>query len=159
MFSTDFIFRQQENLVDNQKCQAGFRQLCNKILFQTLSMTYLIDHNDFLHVQNPKQQYWVSWPQCQKFWPIVEHLPSYFWPLWFQERPWLSNDLSEPANGVVQSHFRGVVTMWFVFLSFEMGNVTQVQKKMTILFFTKWQFFVQNDNFLYKMMTFNSKWS
>ena len=33
MFSTDFIFR-QENLVDNQKCQAGFRPLCNKILFQ-----------------------------------------------------------------------------------------------------------------------------
>ena len=32
MFSTDFIFRQQENLVDNQKCQAGFRPLCNKIL-------------------------------------------------------------------------------------------------------------------------------
>ena len=32
MFSTDFIFRQQENLVDNQKCQAGFRLLCNKIL-------------------------------------------------------------------------------------------------------------------------------
>ena len=29
MFSTDFIFRQQENLVDNQKCQAGFRPLCN----------------------------------------------------------------------------------------------------------------------------------
>ena len=28
----DFIFRQQENLVDNQKCQAGFRPLCNKIL-------------------------------------------------------------------------------------------------------------------------------
>ena len=32
MFSTDFIFGQQENLVDNQKCQAGFRPLCNKIL-------------------------------------------------------------------------------------------------------------------------------
>ena len=32
MFSTDFIFRQQENLVDNQKCCAGFRPLCNKIL-------------------------------------------------------------------------------------------------------------------------------
>ena len=31
MFSTDFIFRQQENLVDNKKCQAGFRPLCNKI--------------------------------------------------------------------------------------------------------------------------------
>ena len=36
MFSTDFIFRQQENLVDNQKCQAGFRTLCNKILFNVL---------------------------------------------------------------------------------------------------------------------------
>ena len=35
MFSTDFIFRQQENLVDNQKCQAGFRQLCNKILLSS----------------------------------------------------------------------------------------------------------------------------
>ena len=31
MFSTDFIFRQQESLVDNQKCQAEFRPLCNKI--------------------------------------------------------------------------------------------------------------------------------
>ena len=30
--STDFIFIQQENLVDNQKCKAGFRQLCIKIL-------------------------------------------------------------------------------------------------------------------------------
>ena len=30
MISTDFIFRQQEDLVDNQKCQAGF--LRNKIL-------------------------------------------------------------------------------------------------------------------------------
>ena len=32
MFSTDFIFRQQENLFDNKKYQAGFRPLCNKIL-------------------------------------------------------------------------------------------------------------------------------
>ena len=31
MFPTDIIFRQQENLVDNQKCQARFRPLCNKI--------------------------------------------------------------------------------------------------------------------------------
>ena len=31
MFSTDFIFRQQENLVDNQKCQAGFRPQQNTI--------------------------------------------------------------------------------------------------------------------------------
>ena len=35
MFSTDFIFRQQENLVDNQKCEAGFRPQCNKILFRS----------------------------------------------------------------------------------------------------------------------------
>jgi hypothetical protein len=28
MFSTDFIFRQQENLVENKKCHAGFRPLC-----------------------------------------------------------------------------------------------------------------------------------
>ena len=33
MFSTDFIFRQQENLVDHQKSQAGYRPLRNKILF------------------------------------------------------------------------------------------------------------------------------
>ena len=26
MFSTDFIFRQQENLVENQKCQAAMQQ-------------------------------------------------------------------------------------------------------------------------------------
>ena len=32
MFSTDFIVRQQENLVDNQICQAGFRPLYIKIL-------------------------------------------------------------------------------------------------------------------------------
>ena len=28
MFSTYFILRQQENLVENQKYQAGFRTLC-----------------------------------------------------------------------------------------------------------------------------------
>ena len=44
MFSTDFIFRQQENLVDNQKCQAGFRPLCNKIL--------LPSYIEFSHLAN-----------------------------------------------------------------------------------------------------------
>ena len=39
MFSTDFIFRQQENLVDNQKCQAGLRPLCNKIPFPSIYST------------------------------------------------------------------------------------------------------------------------
>ena len=38
MFSTDFIFRQQEIFVDNQKCQAGFRPLCNKILLFILRL-------------------------------------------------------------------------------------------------------------------------
>ena len=40
MFSTYFTFRQQENLVDNQKCQAGFRPLCNKILLKDPLMTF-----------------------------------------------------------------------------------------------------------------------
>ena len=42
MFSTNFIFRQQENLVDNQKCQAGFRPLCNKIPI-AIDNVYFID--------------------------------------------------------------------------------------------------------------------
>ena len=41
MFSTDFIFRQQENLVDNKKCQARFRPLCNKILFKDVTLLIL----------------------------------------------------------------------------------------------------------------------
>ena len=40
MFSTDFIFGQQENLVDNQKFLAGFRLLCNKIL---LCLSYRVN--------------------------------------------------------------------------------------------------------------------
>ena len=40
MFSTDFIFRQQENLVDTQKCQAEFRSLCNKILLMGSFLKY-----------------------------------------------------------------------------------------------------------------------
>ena len=32
MFKTNFLFRQQENLVDNQKCQAGLRPLWNQKL-------------------------------------------------------------------------------------------------------------------------------
>ena len=51
MFSTDFIFRQQENLVDNQKCQAGFRPLCNKILLFTAYIETLIMTLDFLRSQ------------------------------------------------------------------------------------------------------------
>ena len=32
MFSTDFMFRQQENIVDTQKSQGGYRPLHNKTL-------------------------------------------------------------------------------------------------------------------------------
>ena len=49
MFSTDFIFRQQENLVDNKKCQAEFRPLCNKILFSSKPERLLINLKS-LHV-------------------------------------------------------------------------------------------------------------
>ena len=52
MFSTDFIFRQQENLVDNQKCWAGFRPLCNKILLSATSTQFSDFFDLFLH--------WVS---------------------------------------------------------------------------------------------------
>ena len=41
MFSTDFIFRQQENLVDNQKCHAGFRLLC-KLVLAFVPLTFCI---------------------------------------------------------------------------------------------------------------------
>ena len=49
MFSTDFIFRQQENLVDNQKCQAGFRPLCNKILFKAMLALHSLECQDKIH--------------------------------------------------------------------------------------------------------------
>ena len=45
MFSTDFIFRQQENLVDNKKCQAGFRPLCNKILLLYFILFYYTENH------------------------------------------------------------------------------------------------------------------
>ena len=53
MFSTDFIFRQQENLVDNQKCQARFRPLCNKILLLTYApyVSLLAQHIFYLIVK------------------------------------------------------------------------------------------------------------
>ena len=65
MFSTDFIFSQQENLVDNQKCQAGFRPLCNKILCfcngqknegSYLSICVTNDEKDFTFDKTKEQQ-------------------------------------------------------------------------------------------------------
>ena len=65
MFSTDFIFRQQENLVDNQKCQAGFRPLCNKILLLCAIMF------DFVII-------WFT--LTQNFWYLKSNkLPIFFW--------------------------------------------------------------------------------
>ena len=49
MFSTDFIFRQQENLFDNQKCQARFRPLFNKIL-----MLFFLKITDLMVEMNEK---------------------------------------------------------------------------------------------------------
>ena len=55
MFSTDFIFRQQEYLVDNQKCWAGFRPLCNKILL------YISEKKRHTNVRNKwnKKENWL----------------------------------------------------------------------------------------------------
>ena len=55
MFSTDFIFRQQENLVDNQKCQAGFRPLCNKILCIVAHLGLVFPTSCFLFNMLPPQ--------------------------------------------------------------------------------------------------------
>ena len=55
MFSTDFIFRQQENLVDNQKCQAGFRPLCNKILILSIFSLENTQDGDNLFL------FWENW--------------------------------------------------------------------------------------------------
>ena len=61
MFSTDFIFRQQENFVDNQICQAGVRPLCNKILLNSLSLkVYLSIPFDKLHCRRPNSPFYVG---------------------------------------------------------------------------------------------------
>ena len=64
MFSTDFIFRQQENLVDNQKCQAGFRPLYNKILFPEfmfIASTNALEPSFFSEPEMPKRKKYVLW--------------------------------------------------------------------------------------------------
>ena len=39
MFSTDLIFKQQENLVDNQKCQAEFSNYATKYYCATVLLS------------------------------------------------------------------------------------------------------------------------
>ena len=84
MFSTDFIFRQQENLVDNQKCQAGFRLLCNKILLKSLYLDRrlgLLDRRLFLSVSLRSGaavfgQFFVTCPVSGQFRHFPNLLPS-----------------------------------------------------------------------------------
>ena len=61
MFSTDFIFRQQENLVDNQKSQAGYRPLRNKILIPESTVGYI--HLHFEEIPH-KMEDLVQFYQC-----------------------------------------------------------------------------------------------
>ena len=53
MFSTDFVFRQQENLVDNLKCQVGIQatmqQNTNFAKGQGFYATNLFENDDFTH--------------------------------------------------------------------------------------------------------------
>ena len=76
MFSTDFIFRQQENNVDKQKCQAGFRPLYNKILLfylffflasisKPLAVTAAarLYEQGKLDLDAPISEYVKSWPE------------------------------------------------------------------------------------------------
>ena len=69
MFSTDFIFKQKENLVDNQKCQAGFRFPLLLDLGTLLNIVLTIpirDNDSFLWVTNisvwlsSMRMYWVT---------------------------------------------------------------------------------------------------
>ena len=70
MFSTDFFFRQQENLVDNQIRQAGFRPLCNKILnlYYCHAMTYF-GGKLFWKLQGPIQPLCTGWQVESTFIP------------------------------------------------------------------------------------------
>ena len=87
MFSTDFIFRQQENLVDNQKCWAGFRPLCNKILFSIWPWVMFSsqakqrgwkDQGGIEQLRGPNYiQFWPPYPSSEQTWTfyIVSHTP------------------------------------------------------------------------------------
>ena len=66
MFSTHFIFRQQEHLVENQKCQAGFRPLCNKILLFILKIVTEI--NLFIFQDTPLDGAKESLTNILKLW-------------------------------------------------------------------------------------------
>ena len=81
MFSTDFIFRQKENLVDNQKCQAGFRFPLLLDLGTLLNIVLTIpirDNDSFLWVTNisvwlsSMRMYWVaSTKPCNNFQSVL----------------------------------------------------------------------------------------
>ena len=73
MFSTDFNFRQQENLVDNQKCQAGFRPLCNKILLLLCVVRFNVNKT-LLKVSDSVFPVREIWEMCYQLVGIVKNI-------------------------------------------------------------------------------------
>ena len=105
MFSTDFIFRQQENLVDNQKCQAGFRPLCNKILFLLTRLFFQSLKNSVGH--------------CTYFFSLFSKIPlSYLksWPMASQVFKVCQSELKHPVS-VVLSNFYILYNILWVMLT------------------------------------------
>ena len=77
MFSTDFI-RQQEKLVDNHKCQAGFKPLLmqqNTILTYHL-YTFLGEHHNALLMKHGFDSSKIPSEELEKIQNLA--LPNYF---------------------------------------------------------------------------------
>ena len=78
MFSTDFILRQQENLVDNYQCQAGFRPL---LMQQNTISTYHIypflgEHHNALLMKHGYDSSKIPSEELEKIQNLA--LPNYF---------------------------------------------------------------------------------
>ena len=87
LFSTYVIFSQQENLVDNQKCQAGFRPLCNKIPFRTSRRS---SRTKNIHsVQSIQAKTLWFWYARFSFWAHWRHMHVWrgiYWDVVYQQR-------------------------------------------------------------------------
>ena len=79
MFSTDFIFKQQENLVGNHKCHAGFR-LINKMQQNTISTYHLYpflgEHHNALLMKHGYDSSKIPSKELEKIQNLA--LPNYF---------------------------------------------------------------------------------
>ena len=126
MFSTDFIFRQQEDLVDNHKCQAGFRPLCNKILFLSeccVSTISALKNFTLTRLPPSKQLQFVSFK--------VQN-----WLFWF----WLR---SHPYRGLQQSPFPKIISPKFI----QTNSSSSGLKHGSVVYRVEsWDFSVQNLN-------------